>query len=157
MGKIPKGELTLNEIKVKVPRSTASNTCGAEVVGFLACLDHHNNNEQECMQTKTALFNCMQAAANAGMTQRRHKAPINHESECYAPTLPSPEALKNKIILKVCTQPPCACSWRCTDHAHAHGDVLTMCILTSLVVAALPLLTHLALPSSRRSRTRRYG
>ena len=76
MGKITGN--TLDEVKVKVPRSTGNTLCGAEVVGFLACLDNNNNNEAQCMQSKQALHDCMQVAMSSGVTQRRHKPPVNY-------------------------------------------------------------------------------
>ena len=76
MGKITGN--TVDDVKVKVSRSSNQGVCGAELVGYLACLDHNNNNEQQCLQTKRALFDCMEVASLSGATQRRHKPALNY-------------------------------------------------------------------------------
>jgi hypothetical protein len=76
MGKIT-GD-SIEDVKVKVPRNQNGTVCGAEVVGFLACLDTNNGNEAMCASTKKSLFDCMELAMSSGAFQRRHKMPTNY-------------------------------------------------------------------------------
>ena len=76
MGKITSN--TLDDVKVQVPRRSNNTVCGAEVVGFLACLDVNSGNEALCVQQKRSLFDCMEVAMNSGMMQRRHKPATNY-------------------------------------------------------------------------------
>ena len=90
MGKITGN--TLEDVKVKVPRKQNQTLCGAEVVGFLACLDGNNGNEAQCMQSKRALFDCMELAMRSGAMQRRHKPALNyHIRTVRAPAACRPE------------------------------------------------------------------
>ena len=94
MGKIHNNDLS--DIKVKVPRRRNDAVCGAEVVGFLSCLDANNHNEASCVAQMKALSECMEVAfAGGAMGQRRHKPPTNYHIRqvriavqlCYAPSL----------------------------------------------------------------------
>ena len=77
MGKIHNNDLS--DIKVKVPRRRNDAVCGAEVVGFLSCLDANNHNEASCVAQMKALSECMEVAfAGGAMGQRRHKPPTNY-------------------------------------------------------------------------------
>ena len=92
MGKIHGGGL--EDVKVKVKRGNASQSvCSAETVGFLTCLDQHNGNEQQCLGTKRALFDCMQMATASGAMQQRHKVPINYHIRTVRCPVLSPSAL----------------------------------------------------------------
>ena len=79
MGKIPRGGLTLEDVRLKVPRGTGgSSGCSAELVGLLACLDVHGGDQVKCSEARMALSNCMHAKMAGGGGGRKHKAPINY-------------------------------------------------------------------------------
>ena len=91
MGKITSN--TIDDVKLKVPRPQGQSACGAELVGYLACLDHNNNNEQQCVQTRRALFDCMEVAMASGANQRKHKPTINYHIRMVRCPSPLPRTL----------------------------------------------------------------
>ena len=75
MGKIA-GGASLSDVKVKVPRGGGGGgKCGAELVGYLACLDRSGGDEAPCAAARERLADCMAAAR--GLKPSRHKAPVN--------------------------------------------------------------------------------
>jgi len=99
MGKIAAGA-SLQDVKVKVPRSSGSGRCGAELVGFLACLDASGGNESDCRAARERLAACM--AADRGPKPSRHKLPINYHFQRVCPR-PLPAA--HKTLLTPCNTP----------------------------------------------------
>jgi hypothetical protein len=75
MGKITSGGL--EEVKVKVKRNAGNSSCGAEMVGFISCLDANGGDERLCATARDALGRCMELAARSGLNRRRHKPAIN--------------------------------------------------------------------------------
>ena len=98
MGKITGDQL--EDVKVKVKRGQGQTVCGAEVVGFLACLDANNSNETQCAVQRKALFECMELAVRSGVAQRRHKQPVNHHIRTVR--APHPPAVLRLRLLLLC-------------------------------------------------------
>mmetsp|Transcript_65810 Transcript_65810/g.130436 ORF Transcript_65810/g.130436 Transcript_65810/m.130436 type:complete len:89 (-) Transcript_65810:245-511(-) len=67
----------IDDVRVKVPRGGGPQPCGAEMIGFLACLDANSNDDRQCAQAREALSACLGAAARQGNSRPRHKMPIN--------------------------------------------------------------------------------
>jgi hypothetical protein len=76
MGKITRRP-GIEDVKVKVTRNSGPSPCGAELVGFLACLDLNGGDERECGKSREALNTCMDLAMRSGLARRRHKPAIN--------------------------------------------------------------------------------
>ena len=74
MGRLRRG--SIDDVRVNVTRGTGVQACGAEMVGFLACIEANGGNERECGRAREALSVCMEAAARQA-NRTRHKAPIN--------------------------------------------------------------------------------
>ena len=84
----------LEDIRVKVKRNAGQvQPCGAEMVGFITCLDINNADENRCVTQRDMLSSCMAAAQRSGWNKRRHKMPINfhlqtvrnHHAPCRLP------------------------------------------------------------------------
>ena len=84
MGKISTGGF--EDIKVSVPRFSGESPCGAEMVGFISCLDLNNNDERQCKTARDSLMKCMEVAASSGLHRKKHKPPINYHLQKVCPS-----------------------------------------------------------------------
>lgn len=90
MGKIVSSP-GVEDVKVQVTRGGGPSPCGAELVGYLACLDVNNGDEQLCRPTREALATCMDVAMRSGLARRRHKPAINFHLKQVRAVPRSPE------------------------------------------------------------------
>ena len=81
----------LEDIRVKVKRNAGQvQPCGAEMVGFITCLDISNADENRCVTQRDALSVCMSLAHRSGWNKRRHKMPINFHLQTVRRLCPLP-------------------------------------------------------------------
>ena len=88
MGKLSSG--VIEDVRIKVPRRSGQQPCGAEMITFLSCLDSNGQDERLCMDARHSLQTCMGATR---AVKHRHKAPILPTLEPSSPEPSRPPLL----------------------------------------------------------------